>query len=171
MADKDYVNLFDLTYDAINAIKKKGLAEYIEKMKGKVVADNQIQNLCNKIANLSDNVESLVSTNERLNSELTIVKNVDNVLKNRIVNLEKELSKNEQYGRRNNVEISGIPNQISDQDLKENIVKICKDSDINIALMDIEGCHRLPLGRNTTNTTKRFIVKIVNRKQSEAMLQ
>ena len=171
MTDKDYVNLFDLTYDAINAIKKKDLVEYIEKMKGKVVADNQIQNLCNKIANLSDNVESLVSTNERLNSELTIVKNVDNVLKNRIVNLEKELSKNEQYGRRNNVEISGIPNQLSDQDLKENIVKICKDSDINISLMDIEGCHRLPLGRNTTNTTKRFIVKIVNRKQSEAMLQ
>ena len=171
MAVKDYVNLFDLTYDAINAIKKKDLVEYIEKMKGKVVADNQIQNLCNKIANLSDNVESLVSTNERLNIELTIVKNVDNVLKNRIVNLEKELSKNEQYGRRNNVEISGIPNQISDQDLKENIVKICKDSDINISLMDIEGCHRLPLGRNTTNTTKRFIVKIVNRKQSEAMLQ
>ena len=171
MADKDYVNLFDLTYDAINAIKKKDLVEYIEKMKGKVVADNQIQNLCNKIANLSDNVESLVSTNERLNSELTIVKNVDNVLKNRIVNLEKELSKNEQYGRRNNVEISGIPNQISDQDLKENIVKICKDSDINIALMDIEGCHRLPLGRNTTNKTKRVIVKIVNRKHSEAMLQ
>ena len=171
MTDKDYVNLFDLTYDAINAIKKKDLVEYIEKMKGKVVADNQIQNLCNKIANLSDNVESLVSTNERLNSELTIVKNVDNVLKNRIVNLEKELSKNEQYGRRNNVEISGIPNQISDQDLKENIVKICKDSAINIALMDIEGCHRLPLGRNTTNTTKRVIVKIVNRKHSEAMLQ
>ena len=67
-----------------------------------------------------------MSTNERLNRELTIVKNVDNVLKNRIVNLEKELSKNEQYGRRNNVEISGIPNQISDQDLKENIVKICR---------------------------------------------
>ena len=134
MADKDYVNLFDLIYDAINAIKKKDLVEYIEKMKAKVVADNQIQNLCNKIANLSDNVESLVSTNERLSSELNIVKNVGNVLKNRIVNLEKELSKNEQYGRRNNVEISGIPNQISDQDLKENIVKICKDSDI---------CHRL----------------------------
>ena len=37
--------------------------------------------------------------------------------------------------------------------------------------MDIEGCHRLPLGRNTTSTTKRVIVKFVNRKHSEAMLQ
>ena len=55
-------------------------------MKGKEVADIQIQNLCNEIANLSDNVKSLVSTNKRLSSEQTIVKNVNNVLENSIVN-------------------------------------------------------------------------------------
>ena len=54
MTGKDYVNLFDLTYDAINAIKEKDLADYMESSrkgkvvwKGKVVADNHIQNLCN----------------------------------------------------------------------------------------------------------------------------
>ena len=171
MAGKDYVNLFDLTYDAINAIKKIDLVDYIEKMKSKVVADNQIQNLSNEIANLSDNVQSLVSTNEILTSELSIVKNVNNVLENRIVNLEKQLSKNKQYGRRNNFKISGISNQIPDQDLEENVVKICKDSDINISPIDIEGCHRLPRGRNSTNTTKRVIAKFVSRKHSGAMLQ
>ena len=56
------------------AIKKKDLVDYIETMMGKVVADNQIQNLCNEIANLSENVKGLVSTNERLTSELTVVK-------------------------------------------------------------------------------------------------
>ena len=66
-----------------------------------------------------------MSTNERLTSELSIVKNVNNVLENRIVNLEKQLSKNEQYGRRNNVEIFRILNQIQDQDLEKNVVKIC----------------------------------------------
>ena len=171
MAGKYYVNLFDLPYDAINAIKKKDLVDYIEKMKGKVVADNQIQNLCNEIANLFDNVNSLVSTNERLTSELSIVKKVNNVLENRIVNLEQKLSKNEQYGRRNNVEISEISNQIPDQDLEENVVKICKDLDINISPMDIEDCLRLPLRRNSTNTTKRVIVKFVNQKHFEVMLQ
>ena len=85
MAGKDYDNLFYLTYDAINAIKKKDLVDYIEKMKGKVVADNQIQNLYNEMANLSDNVKSLVSTNERLTSELSIIKNVNNFLENRII--------------------------------------------------------------------------------------
>ena len=155
------VNLFYLIYDAINAIKKKDLVDCIEKMMGKVVADTQIQNLCSEIANLSDNVKNLVSTNERLTSELTVVKNINSILENRVLNPKKQLSKNEQYGRRNNVEISGISNQIPDQDLEENI-KICQDSDINISPMDIEGCHRLPIGRNTTNTTKRVIVKFVN---------
>ena len=56
------------------AIKKKDLVDYIETMMGKVVTDNQIQNLCNEIANLSENVKGLVSTNERLTSELTVVK-------------------------------------------------------------------------------------------------
>ena len=33
MTVNDYVNLFDLTYDALNAIKKKDLADYIEKFR------------------------------------------------------------------------------------------------------------------------------------------
>ena len=48
------------------------------------------------------------------------------MFENRIVNLEKQLSENKQSGRCNNIEISGILNQIPDQDLEENI-KICYD--------------------------------------------
>ena len=95
MAGNDYVNLFDI-FDAINAIKKKDLVDYIEKIKGKAVVDKQVQKLCSKIANLSENVKSLVSTNERLTSELMVIKSVNNILENRIVNLEKQLSKNEE---------------------------------------------------------------------------
>ena len=54
-----------------------------------------------------------------------------------------------------------ISNQIPDQDLEEN-VKIWKDSDINISPIDLEGCHRLPLGRNSINTTKQVIMKFVD---------
>ena len=57
---------------------------------------------------------------------------MNNILENRIVNLEIQLSKNEQYGCRNKVKMSWISNQIPDQDLEEKIVKIYKDSEINI---------------------------------------
>ena len=60
-------------------------------------------------------------TNERLTNKLMVVKNVNNILENRIVNLEKQLSKNEQYGCWNNVKISGVSNEIPGQDLEENI--------------------------------------------------
>lgn len=54
--------------------KKKGLVDYIEKIMGKVVDDKKIQNLREETANLSENVKSLMSTNERLTSVPMVVK-------------------------------------------------------------------------------------------------
>ena len=57
-----------------------------------------------------------MNTNERLTSKLMVVKNVTNILENRIVNLEKQQSKNEQYGSLNYVKISEVSNEIPDQE-------------------------------------------------------
>ena len=89
MVGNDYVNLFYLAYDAFNAINKKGLFDYIEKMKAKVFAVKQLQNLSSETENLSENVKSIVNTNERLTNELVVVKNIKNILENRVANLEK----------------------------------------------------------------------------------
>ena len=53
-------------------------------------------------------------------------------------------------------------------EIYKKVIQICKDSDIEITFTYIEGCHRLPLGRNATNTVT---VKFVNRKNSKAILQ
>ena len=103
MAENNFVNLFSLSYGAINVMKKKDLVDHIENLKGKVVVGNDIQGLFNQISKLLENVDRLVTANEKLNSELLIVKNVKN--------LEKQQSKSEQYNRRNNVGISGISNE------------------------------------------------------------
>ena len=92
-------------------------------------------------------------------------------LEKRITTLEKFQAKTEQYSRMYNVEISGISNDVLDNDLEEKLIEICKDSDIVITSSDIEGCHRLPLGRNSTSENKLVIVKFVNRKHSELMLR
>ena len=157
MAESNFVNLFSLSYDAINGIKKKDLVDHIENLKEKVVVGNNIQGLFNQISKLSENVDRLVTTNEKLNSELLIVRNVNQNLQNRIINLKKQQSKSEQYNRRNNVEISGISNEVSDQNFEQTVI--------------IVDCLRLPLGKNVTNTIKRAIMKFVNRKHIEAMLQ
>ena len=52
------------------------------------------------------------------------------------------------------MEISGILYDALDNDLEEKVVEICKNSNIVITSSDIEICHRLPLGRNSTSENK-----------------
>ena len=138
MAENNFVNLFGLLYDAINGMKKKNLVDHIENLKVKVVIGNNIQGLFNQISKLSQNVDYLVTANEKLNSELLIVRNASQNLQNRIMNLEIQQFKSEQYNRRNIVEISGILNEVSDKNIEEITIGICKDFGIDVNPLDIE---------------------------------
>ena len=91
-----------------------------------------------------------------------------NKLEEKIFHLEKKLAKGEQYSFRNNVEITGIPNSIPDEDLENTVVNICKGSGVEIDPKDIEGCHKIPLLR--TEGKIRMIVKSVYQKHLETLL-
>ena len=56
---------------------------------------SDIQGLFNQVFKLSENVDRLVTANDKLNSELLIVRNVNQNLQNRIINLEKQRCKSE----------------------------------------------------------------------------
>ena len=66
---------------AINAIKKPELVQKIIALKGKVIVDSDISNLCNQILKLNDTISQLHSPNEKIRSDLTVVKNVNAKLK------------------------------------------------------------------------------------------
>ena len=76
-----------------------------------------------------------------------------------------------QYSRRNNVEISGTPNSIPEDDLENTVVSICKDSGVEVNPKDVESYHRFPFSRNNREQDKRVIVQFVNRKHSETLLR
>ena len=61
----DNTNLFTLSESAINAIKKPELVHKIIALKGKVIVDSDISNLCNQISKLNDSISQLNSTNEK----------------------------------------------------------------------------------------------------------
>ena len=79
--------------------------------------------------------------NEKLSSQLIVVKKVNTLHEKRVIELEKSQAKAEKYSRRNNVEISGIPHEILDNTREDKVIDICKDAGIEIGHMDIEGCH------------------------------
>ena len=87
-------------------------------------------------------------------------------LQNKVKKLEEQLleidHKNnhlDQYSRRNNLEIQGIPANVTDNELEGKVIHIFSCLGIEVKGSDIEDCHRLGYA-NPKNT----IVRLVNRK-------
>ena len=83
------VNLLEIPYDDINSMRKNDLVEKIEKMKGKVIFEIHVKDICDHIEKLTESLNQVTAANEKISSELVIVKNVNVNLENRILNLEK----------------------------------------------------------------------------------
>ena len=79
--------------------------------------------------------------------------------------LETDLNKQDQYSRRNNLDIQGIPDSVSDDQLKEKVIEIFYQINAKIDKFDIEDCHRMGKSKKTT------IVRFVNRKNCKAILE
>ena len=109
-------------------------------------------NLKDEVINLKDIIiKNLQDESKRLKTKV-------NVLENNIIDLEIQNNNVDQYSRRNNVEISGIPQSVSDNQLEEKVVDILKATDVNITTKETEACHRL--GKKKKNV----IVRVINRK-------
>ena len=78
-------NIFELSFDEINAMKKKDLVSEIEKLKGKVAVDNNIKNLRDQISRLSENLAKLMDSNEQLSSQFIVIQNVNSLLEKRVI--------------------------------------------------------------------------------------
>ena len=74
----------------------------------------------------------------------------------------------EQYPRRENLIISGIPACVSQKELQSTVINIVRELDLAIGPGDISACHRLGRGRN--GYPARVIVRFVNRQIVEFCL-
>ena len=80
-------------------------------------------------------------------------------LEKSIFDLDVRLIECEQYPRRENIIISGIPEFVTHDRLKEQAVTICSKMGLDINEHDIAACHRLPKGQHSrwpANTIVRF---------------
>ena len=138
----------------MNLLKKSYLIQKILHLKGKVVIVADLHKLCEKIERLTESMNQIVAENKKLQSDIAIVKNVNQKFKDKIVYLEKNQAKGEEYSRRSNAEISGIPNTIPDNNLQNTVISICRDTGVEIDPKDIEVYHRLPLSRKSRGQDK-----------------
>ena len=86
----------------------------------------------------------------------------DNLL-NRITTLERSLHAQEQYSRREFLEIVGIPVSVDDKNLQPAVRNILNEIDVPCGPKDLEDCHRIKGDRT--------IVKFSSRRKSSEVLR
>ena len=127
----------------------------------KSIIDIRFDDIKNDILNIKETViQNLLKDNNQLRVKIKL-------LEEKLVHVESECYGQDQYSRRNNFEINGIPNSVNDDDLEEKIIEVLDAIDITVDKSEIEACHRLP-GKNKEKTT---IVRFVNRKLCENALK
>ena len=131
-----------------------------------VATSENITNLETKLLSQFDEL-----TKELLNVNNVIIKNLQAEdehlrekvcsLESKIISLEINQNKLEQYDRRNNIEVFGIPDSIKDNCLEEKIISVFTSLGMDVKSDDIEAHHGI--GKNRSSS-KKTIVRFSNRK-------
>ena len=90
-------------------------------------------------------------------------------LEQKLVEFECSTNNVEQYARKNNIIISGIPDSVDNNQLEESVTEIVTDINVNMASNNIEACHRICKKDSRISSTK-TIVHFVNRKHTKQAL-
>lgn len=135
-----------------------------------------VKNGGNILKKLLNTVSILLVENKSLRDRLEILekknspsqKRLDNYYQ-RLITLEIEHGQLNQYGRRNNVELAGIPESVDSGGLEDKVIEVLAEIDVNVNHSDIEACHRL--GRvDSKRGPRRTIVRFVNRKKCDSIM-
>ena len=91
-------------------------------------------------------------------------------LERKLLDIDTRLVECEQYSRRENLIISGIPESVNQKQLQEKVIQILGTIGLNIVYDDISACHRLYNPPNSQYPAK-VIVRFVNRKVANFCLE
>ena len=95
----------------------------------------------NTIKTLTEEIKEIHRSFKKLESEIIVVKKVNDTLVKQLSSLERQCWKNEQYSRREYVEVVGIPPSVEHDQLEPTVCRILHHIGVNISEDKIETCH------------------------------
>ena len=120
--------------------------------------------LGSQITDLSKEIKDTLTYLKKLESDIAVVRTVNDRLVERVVKTERQCWENAQYSRRDTLEIIGIPKSIGNSVLEETVRRVFGKIGVEINERDVQACHRLKEKEKT-------IVKFVNRKDCLQILR
>ena len=129
-------------------------------------------NFDNNVVEKKNNNQLLEPRNNKMESELKVLKariqKCEDFLDDQldyIHHLEKQISRLDQYGRRENIEIAGIPAKVHNKNLETEVLKILREIGLkHLQHFNIVACHRL--GKVDKNGCRNIIIRFMNRKDA-----
>ena len=111
------------------------------------------------LSNINTELTSLRDRCTKMELQLLVTKSADDnlVKQNRI--LAKKCAANKLYSYRECVEISGIPDGNSNNNLEQTLLKIIKETGVTVNSRDAEACHCL----NQPANPKKLVIKLSKR--------
>ena len=141
--------------------------------------DDRITNILSRLSSLENKeesnarqIESLKKENSALKKKIVELETHLDDAEDRFVDIEKAVTSVEQYTRRENFEISGIPTSIPHDQLKEKVLNIAntileRSQNDLVTPKDVHACHRL----KEENGQASVIVRMVNREDTIDILK
>ena len=127
----------------------------------------QNRDISKKLLEITSKIDSLAKSNDELKSDVSVAQNASKILQeafkttsSKLVELERQHHKLEQYTRRECLDFSGIPNSVAPKDLENFILHLLQEIGINLDKSRTVAWHRL-------GKTDRTTVKFLNRKDAE----
>ena len=108
---------------------------------------------CSSLEEVNGKLDLLIGKIAKLESDVLVTKSVNVGLKSEILNLRRKINRDSMYNRQENLEISGIPESVSDRDLERTTRSLLRKVGVDCNDDEIVDCHRL---RNKKNVIIRF---------------
>ena len=147
-----------LTASTLKKLTREELANIVMEYQSKF--EGMLASINSDMANINSDMASLKDRFTKMEAELMVTRTVNDKLVKQNRLLERKCAANEQYSRRECLEICGIPDNISNNDLEDTVLNIFNETGVRINSRDVEACHRL----NSKNKPKKVIIKLSKRK-------
>ena len=116
-----------------------------------------------KFSELNDRFNDFEAKYEMVNSNLSITRRCNDLLLERITQLERNNLNNAQYNRRETLEINPVPSDIADDVLEQSVCQALSLTGTSVEPDDLQACHRM-------RKKDRVIIKFKCRKQKHRVL-
>ena len=146
----------------------------LKKLGGLKDLPSKCESFENQLSNIYE-ITTIRSNTDQLKEENAPLKKRNRDLEEKNAKLDSQLNELEQYGRRQNLEIHGIPmpDNETNADVEEKVLQVFKEIDTTITKRAIDIAHRLR-GKPKTDQNKKcpsIMVRFIARKKQEQHIQ